>query len=328
MPLINTEQAVKVAEKLAPIVKRYTPDPFDDPRYYPPRSADIEDVTRFFLVLVAMDHRLSRPGRPYEAIIDGKLYHGADLLYRLGKIVFDENSGFFDPRSLAKIREEDILRWLCIGKVCPPDPGVRAALLRDLGRKLLLLYDGSAYKLVEESRGLLHSWDPGSPGFVERLRVFEAYGDPVEKKPMLLAKFLERRGILTIRDKWNQRVPVDNHVTRIALRLGIVELEEPLRSKLVNGEEFTPWEDIALRVAVREVWHIVATRTGVEDFVLDDILWTMGRKVCIPDIPRCNRCENHPVCSNGSCSLAAVCPVARGEARPINEHKFLNTWWY
>ena len=328
MPLIDEEQVRRTASLLKKALGRYEPDSFVDPCCYPPRSADKETIAMYFLVMVAMDHRLSRPGRIYEAQVGDRIYHGADLLYRLGRKMLDEDPGFFSAKRLARVNREDILRWLCIGSTCPPDPGLRAALLRDLGRKLLLHYNGSALRLVEESKGYLHSWSPESPGLVERLRLFEAYADPVEKKPMLLAKFLERRGVLEIRDPWNRRVPVDNHVTRIALRLGLVRLEPSLRAKLVEGREYTPWEDVELRISIREAWHQVAEVIGVNDFVLDDILWTMGRKVCLQRSPLCKRCSDHPVCENGSCILAPVCPVARGKEKPLDEHVFYNTWWY
>ena len=331
MPLIDEEQATRIAETMHSILARYEPEGFDDPCCYPPRSEEAERVAMYFLVLVAMDHRLSRPGRIYEAMIDGKYYHGADLLYRLGKKMLDEDPDFFSAKRLARIGIDDVLRWLCVGSTCPPDPGTRAALLRDLGKKLILLYNGSAMRLVEESQGFLHSWSPEEPGFVERLRVFEAYSDPVEKKPMLLAKFLERRELLAVRDPWNRRVPVDNHVTRLALRLGLVKPEKSIYEKLLSRREFTPWEDVELRIAVREAWHIVAEKAGVSDFVLDDILWSMGRRMCLQTWlggPRCSNCSGHIVCVNGGCVFRDTCPVARGEEKPLDEHNFYNTWWY
>jgi len=41
-----------------------------DERFYPPRDVDLETALRYFIVMVAMDHRLSRPGRKYEACLD------------------------------------------------------------------------------------------------------------------------------------------------------------------------------------------------------------------------------------------------------------------
>ncbi len=329
--MIDEAQAARVAEALKPVLERYaaSPDGFTDPRYYPPSGADPETVAAYFLVMVAMDHRLSRPGRPYEARLSGDgFYHGADLLYRLGARRLQEDPGFFTPGRLARVTVEEVRAWLCVGDTCPPDPGVRAALLRDLGRKLQLLYRGSALRLIEEARGMLHTWDPGAPGLVERLRVFEAYSDPVEKKPMLLAKFLERRGVIEIHDPWNKRVPVDNHLTRIALRLGLLQPRPGLAEKIRRREPFTPWEDVELRIGVREAWHQVARRAGYDDFILDDLLWTMGRRLCIHDAPRCRRCTGHPACVNNQCTLRPVCPTGLRAQKPLEEHLFLDTYWY
>ena len=330
MPLIDYEQAARVAEALKPVVREYAsnPDTFTDPRFYPPPTADRELVASYFLVMVAMDHRLSRPGRPYEARVAGEFFHGADLLYRLGMVMFERNPNFFAAENLARVTVRDVRAWLCIGSVCPPDPDVRAALLRDLGRKLLQLYNGSVLVLLRESRNTLHSMDPEAPGFAERLRVFEAYNDPVEKKIMLLAKFLERRNLIRFEDTWNKRVPVDNHVTRIALRLGIVRLEEELEVKARRGLEVAWWEDVLVRIAVREAWHFVAERSGVDDFLLDDLLWSMGRKVCTWGRPYCRNCRGHHICSGGRCLLLPICPAGLGVEESLNEPPFYNTWWY
>ena len=54
-----------------------------DQRFFPPKEMDREKVGMYFLVMVAIDHRLSRPGKPYEACIEDGCYHGADLLLSL-----------------------------------------------------------------------------------------------------------------------------------------------------------------------------------------------------------------------------------------------------
>jgi len=331
LALVDAAQAARVGEALRPVAEAYRGrlDSFTDQRYYPDPGSDGETVAAYFLVMVAMDHRLSRPGRPYEARLAGDgFYHGADLLYRLGRRMLEADPGFFRAERLERITAEELRAWLCVDGVCPPDPETRAALLRDLGRKLRLLYGGSARRLLEESGGYLHTWNPAAPGLVELLRVFEAYGDPVEKKAMLFAKFVERRGLLRVRDSWNKRVPVDNHLTRIALRLGLVKVEDTLWEKIKRQLDFTPWEDVAVRVAVREAWHLVAQRAGVDDFVLDDILWSMGRRVCIHGDPACRRCQGHLVCRDGECALRPLCPVGLRLAKPVEEHRFLETYWY
>ena len=329
VPIVDMVQAKRIGRRISGAMRDYIPDSFTDPRYYPGRDADDEQVAFYFLVMVAMDHRLSRPGRPYEARLSGEgLYHGADLLYRLGARMLQENPGFFTVKRLAHITPGEVRAWLCAGSACPPDAELRAALLRDLARKLKQYYGGSVLKLIEESQGYLHTWDPRAPGLVERLTVFQAYNDPVEKKAMLLAKFLERRGLLRIHDTWNKRVPVDNHLVRIALRTGIVVLERELEEKILSQRAFTPWEDILLRVSVREAWHRVALEAGADDFILDDILWAMGRRVCVRGNPHCRGCRSRPVCNDTGCVLADACPVALRSRAPLNEHLFLNTYWY
>jgi len=330
VPLVDEAQALRVAEALRPALEAYKPDEFVDPRFYPPRGAEPRTVAMYFLVMVAMDHRLSRPRRPYEACLPGDgCYHGADLLYRLGALRLERDPGFYTVERLEKITPGEIRAWLCAGSACPPDPEARAALLRDLARKLRLLYRGDPLELLDT--GYLHTWTPGDPGLAERLRVFEAYSDPVEKKTMLLAKFLERRGLLRIRDPWNKRVPLDNHLARIALRLRLVVLEENLARKVEHQLEATPWEDIAVRIAAREAWHRVAEAIPADDFILDDILWTMGRRVCTAEKPRCRAgCPGgHPACAaGGGCRLRPVCPTGLGLQKPVREHLYLDTYWY
>ena len=325
---VSIERATQAISVVADKIREFA-DPFTDPTHYPPPGDPVDRVTLYFLVMVSQDHRTGRPGRPFETVIDGRKIHGADLLYYLGAKAYREEPDLFIPEHLATISFEDARKLLCVnGKLCPPDMQRRVALLRDLGKKLLRLYDGSAYRIIVLSRGRLLG-SPEAPGLISLLSVFEAYNDPVWKKAMLLAKFLERRKVFEIDDKWNERVPVDNHVTRIALRLGLVTLEESIKHKLVRGLPSTAWEDVLIRTTVREAWHNVAVKVGLDDFVLDDALWSFGRKVCLPDTPKCYACENHPFCENGQCIFAklGICPWA-GKSNAVNEHLFLDTWWY
>ena len=325
---VSIERATQAISVVADKIREFA-DPFTDPTHYPPPGDPVDRVTLYFLVMVSQDHRTGRPGRPFETVIDGRKIHGADLLYYLGAKAYREEPDLFNPEHLATISFEDARKLLCVnGKLCPPDMQRRVALLRDLGKKLLRLYDGSAYRIIVLSRGRLLG-SPEAPGLISLLSVFEAYNDPVWKKAMLLAKFLERRKVFEIDDKWNERVPVDNHVTRIALRLGLVTLEESIKHKLVRGLPSTAWEDVLIRTTVREAWHNVAVKVGLDDFVLDDALWSFGRKVCLPDTPKCYACENHPFCENGQCIFAklGICPWA-GKSNAVNEHLFLDTWWY
>jgi len=295
------------------------PDSFTNPEYFPPSNEPIESVINYFFFMVAIDHRTSLPGKLFEGYVDGKLYHGSDLLYRLGMIKYEENPDFFSPRKMSKMTIEDVKKWLSVDeprRIVIHDPEVRAFLLRDAGIKLLKLYDGSFLNLIQESKGYLYSKIDG--GFIERLRVFRAYEDPVEKKPFLLAKFLERRGLLKIKDLENMQVPVDNHLVRVALRTGIVNGIEKLSDLFMWKREATREEDIIIRLIIRRVWKIISEISGINPGVLDDFLWMFGRKTCIREKPLCEECVLKDLCK----------AYPDSSRKQLNEHLYYDTWYY
>ncbi|MCE4611410.1 MAG: hypothetical protein F7B17_05510 [Desulfurococcales archaeon] len=327
---VDVERARMAGRTMSKAVSKLPVDPFTDPRFYPPEDADRETVTMYFLVMVAMDHRLSRPGKPYEALVKGRRFHGADLLYRLGALKLEEDPKFFTAERLARVSEREVEEWLSVGEVKPPDVEVRAKLLRDIGSKLLSIYGGSAYRVIVESKGYLRRGV--GEGLIDRLKVFTAYQDPVEKKAFLLAKFLERRGVVRFLDSENKEVPVDNHLVRIALRLGIVSVDRGLMERIRSRAELDWREDVILRLAVREAYKIVAEAGGIDPFILDDFLWMFGRKCCTRENPVC-RAECREGCAaiggcDGGCILSGVCKAYSSPIYMLPEHMFLRTWWY
>ncbi|AFK51086.1 iron-sulfur cluster loop containing protein [Thermogladius calderae 1633] len=285
-----------------------------DQRFYPPATADEESVARYFVVMVSMDHRLSRPGKPYEACLEDGCYHGADLLYRLGKLKFDEDPSFFDPGRLAEIKVEDVVKWLSVGGATPPDPEVRAMLLRDLGFKLTRLWDGLVTKLIRSAGGRLRG-SLGEQGFVDYMRVFKAFEDPVEKKTMLLAKFLAGRGLFNPVDELD--VAVDNHLTRQAVRTGLVVVSGELWDKIKQGVEISRDEDVLLRLTVKLAYRHLSSTAGIRASTLDDFFWLHGRTVCLRDKPECEKCI-----------LRNVCTAFRNKSFMVNEPTYYNTWYY
>ncbi|MGC9072230.1 MAG: hypothetical protein ACP5HK_06020 [Acidilobus sp.] len=333
---VNEDRAREVGALIGNAVRSLSVDAFEDPRYYPPPGSPRRQVMAYFLVMVAMDHRLSRGRRQYEARLGGELYHGADLLYRLGVQRLRDDPGFFDAERLAKATEEEVKEWLTVrsdeGSVArPPDPLVRAELLRDLGLKLLSVFDGDPMNIVLRSGGHLRRGI--GEGFIDLLKVFKAYQDPVEKKAFLLAKFIERRDVVRFQDPQNKEVPVDNHLTRIALRTGIVQVDEATMARVARGMPFEPEEDVLLRLAVRRAYRVVAQEAGVDPFVMDDFLWAFGRRCCTFDGPSCmtgctQRCSSIGGCSGGKCALAPACRAYSEKLYILPEHSFQETWWY
>lgn len=325
---IRTDVARRFGELLSSMAAKVPLDPFTNPDLYPPKDASRREVTAYFFVMVAMDHRLSRPGRPYEAVVDGKLFHGADLLYKLGSKKLAEDPEFFSAERLAKISADNVKRWLSVGNARPPDPEIRAALLRDLGEKLLKLYGGDPYEIVLESRGRLRG---EASGFLTSLKAFAAYQDPVEKKPFLLAKFLERRGVLEILDQHNKEVPVDNHLVRIAVRVGLVDASREMIERMAAGIELSEEEDVLVRLAVRMAYKEAAAAGGIDPFIMDDLLWNFGRECCGRERQTCRSscsagCMRIAGC-NGGCVLSPVCRAFRDPLYMVPEHKFYGFWY-
>ncbi|MCE4614786.1 MAG: hypothetical protein F7B60_04580 [Desulfurococcales archaeon] len=315
---INYEQIDKIAEVLGKILKDHPVDPFVNPNYYPPEGTDFEALTMYFLVMVSMDHRLSRPNRPYELVMRGEKYHGADLLYKLGMEMFRTKPQFFTAEYLSHITEDDVKEWLAPrGVVRPVDINLRTLLLRDIGRKLTALFDEKAYNIIEYSKGYLKN---KGKGFIELLKAFTAYQDPVEKKAFLLAKFLERRRVLQIVDSWNKEVPVDNHLTRIAIRWGLIHLERELLEKIAYGTPFTGKEDTLIRYYVQIAFKLVSQKAGVDPFILDDFLWSFGRTVCKRENPKCIQ--------NGDCPIMEFCRAQSNRLYMVGEHNYYETWYY
>jgi len=212
-------------------------------------------IADFYFFVVSIDHRTSSPnGTAFEGYLEGEFFHGADLLYALAVRKLKEDPDFFTAEKMAQISDEDIGEWLSIStneeRVVIYNPQERAELLRDLGEQLLQLGYKSSIELVNRSKGNVLRNE--GTGLLQLLKNFKAYSDPVSKKSFLWIKFLMGRGLLDIQDSENLNVPVDNHLSRIALRTGIVTVKDKeIRDRLRQEQPFTVSEDLELREAIR-----------------------------------------------------------------------------
>lgn len=286
-----------------------------DYRFYPSRDEDMENSLRYFLVMVSMDHRLSRPGRKYRACIDDGCYEGAELLYRLGMKKYLEDIDFFTPSRLSNITIDEVRKVFSVGDIAPPDPEVRTYLLRDLGIKLIKIYDSKVINILRSSNNRIRG-NVNQPGLVDNLRVFRAYEDPVEKKSMLLAKFLIAREYFKPIDTLD--VAVDNHLSRIAYRLGLIMVSGNIWEKIKRGLEVTQEEDILLRLFVRRAYRLLCERSGLDPIIVDDFFWIMGRTICLRD--------NEPLCD--MCLFKGFCKARKHSTFMVSEHVHYDTWYY
>ena len=330
---IKPESIAELARPFKEALNKIVLDNFTDPRYYPPAGTEDELVLRYFIFMVAIDHRTSRYG-PFEGYVDGEFYHGADLLYRLGMKKFEEDPSFFSPSVMSRISTDDVKSWLTVTtrdgrKISIWDPAVRASLLRDLGSRIMRYYEGNVTKLLRVSGERLKN--PYTLGLIDRMKAFIAYSDPVEKKPYLYVKFISRRGLFKYVDAENSEVPVDNHLVRIALRLGLVDMEERLQRKIKFMEEFSWEEDVTLRFTVRAAYKLLARVMNIDPLVLDDFLWLFGRHCCTRVKPICvagceGKCAKLGLCVK-ECPFVKVCPASKNP-EDLVEHNYQNTYYY
>jgi hypothetical protein len=280
------------SRKLAESIKRFefNFDRFDDPLLYPNAEVDSYRVALFFFFIVAIDHRTHPQGKIYKGRVGGVELTGAELMYALAMRRFNEDASFFTAERMSKISREEIgdlfrVKEPEIMDIAGADE--RANLLRDCGIKLQRHFNGSALNIVSKSGGFLSQSD-GS-GFIHLLRRFDAYQDPLSKKPFLLVKFLERRHILSVKDPENLHVPVDNILQRLALRTGILRLtKQNLIDKIRNDKQVDSTEEETIRQGTMLAFDEVAKGASLSTAYLDDILWELGRVHCRVPVPICD----------------------------------------
>jgi len=338
---ISPEHAKALGRRLYDL--RPAAEDFLDPRFYPDPSDHPEQVIRFFFFTTAIDHRTSPPGQSFEGLVDGEYFQGADLLWHLSLRMYHKDPEFFSPSRMSCLSASDVRQWLTVtnpARVTIRNPEQRAQLLNDCGQKLLQDYGGSVLTLLSRSRGRLHPPpnNPEGPGLLKLLSHFQAYEDPASKKSFLLVKFLTRRRLWAPQDPENLLIPVDNHLTRIALRTGIVEVSPKLEDKLRQGIQVNREEDITLRRVIARAYSSVAVRAQRSVLELDDFFWHFGRNCCTAQPPPvcirscsapCYLAEHLiPEFCQFHCPLEESCPASSDDNKRALMEPRLDTWYY
>ncbi len=316
---LDRNQIKKLNTRL--IKLKFKPFNYLNPYLDPPLETSAELVADFYFFTVAIDHRTSSPsGIAFEGTLDGKFFHGADLLYALAIQKIKEDRDFFTAERMAQISTEALTDWLSLltdGKrIVIYNPQERAELLQDLGHKLLQLGYRSSMELIKRCAGYLIRTE--GTGLLQLVSNFKAYSDPVSKKSFLWIKFLTGRGLLQVQDLENLAVPVDNHLTRIALRTGIIKVkDEEILNRLRLEQAFTLSEDLRVREAARSAFEEILTYKKLKFNELDDFFWVLGRTHCIHSkTPLCQNYKHNPACQlmielklscQHQCPLASIC---------------------
>jgi hypothetical protein len=223
--------------------------------YRPPTFDHVPDPDTA-LFLCAIDHRT---GYREEHTVAGEgPFAGSALLWEVAIHAAAGDPGALTATRLEHVSGTEVADLLQIEGETVADPDRRAMLWRDLATGLQRDHGGEAQTLLAAAAGRLG----GDRGLLALLAVYEAYSDPLQKKPFLFAKICERRGWLEVRDPEQWEVCADNVLMRLALRSGLIE----------------PGGLADVRAATRDAFKQVADRSGVPPPVLDDLLWELGRE--------------------------------------------------
>jgi len=295
MLLVDQEQCARLAQRLDGVAVR--PEEFVV-------VAQTEEQKRreanlwFFLVAIC------QATRTLQGYIDGRWFRGWDYMVHAARRAMRAEPDYFMASRLAQANE-DALRAIFSDDGIPENStldriGERLAQWHDASRVLLRRYHGDVMNLYHASGRLLR----GEQGIMARLAEFQAYSDPVEKKSFLFIMFAQRSGAWQIADLDNLKVAIDYHIMRIALRSGMVLLQDTdLQQRIKAKQPVTAEQDNQIREAVREACDVLVRNSRHSVFEVDNILWMMGRNCCFYDYD--------PICGSHVCWRQAQCTFVR-----------------
>jgi len=296
MITIDDAQCRRIAERLDRVEVR--PDAF---AVRPATAEERRREANLLLYLVG----ICQSTRTLQGTLDGRWYRGWDYMARAARRALAADPEAFSAERLAAI-SGDALRAILADAGDPASSTLdrideRVAQLHDAARLMLDRYGGDVMALYEAAGRRVE----GEGGILARLAECNAYRDPVRKKAFLLTMFLVESGVWEVRDLENLRVAIDYHIMRIALRSGIVRVEDAdLAARLRDRGPVSEEEDNAIREAVREACHRIVGASRQTVFAVDNILWSMGRNCCFYDYD--------PICGPNACTRRDVCTFVTG----------------
>lgn len=215
--------------------------------------------------------------------IDGVYFRGWDYLLNSFIKEYKNDRNFISINRMKKIKGEDLKRIL-------NNSGdryyERAYLLRNCAYILKRDFNSDIFDIYKKSEGFIKR-DDGN-GIFDLFKRFKAYSDPLGKKTFLFLNIAKKVGFWEIKDPENLWVPVDYHLERVALRIGIVNVDEEIIKKLVENRNIPQTIDLKLRRVVGDgVKNLTKiSKVGVEK--IDQIFWSLGRSICLKDAPLCD----------------------------------------
>jgi len=246
---------------------------------------------------------------PLYGTINGKETKGSDLLWKVltRKLLMETLQ--FEPAFLADILPKEFARIFSDdnGPIIWPDFEKRFKMTRAYGRWFMeeKISPSEILILVNQEEEPLKEflwWTRRIPGY-DRDSFFH-------KKNLLLAMILANRPekFLKVKDPQNWKPIIDYHLMRLALRLGLVELEKIDQKKNKKREWVNVFIELEIRRAVYEAICELIEKSGRSMSFVDEKMW-MGRKYCPEMItPECDKCVFKSVCKK---RVALFQPVFR-----------------
>ena len=184
------------------------------------------EIGNLYLFLVATSHQTSPQDRqPLAGTVGKRLLRGWDYLTarfeaaaRLDRAILSPD--YWEHFTAQNIR--DLFRDELLGERLS-DPEGRSALIRDLGRQMLLHSWSSAKDIYDASGGYI---DKDETSLLSRLARFRAYRDPVHKKSFFFLALMRNTGLWKYKDPGNLGAPIDYHEVRGHLRIGTVQIQD------------------------------------------------------------------------------------------------------
>ncbi|MCD6384379.1 hypothetical protein J7M23_01250 [Candidatus Sumerlaeota bacterium] len=300
-----------IAERLAQTIGKMPPRL----EYFIPTvtlELDAELEALFWFVITGICYQTHR----LKGKIGNRELHGSDYMIGSALRTLQEAQNFWQPEHLLTLNPDELRSMFS-------DDGIsahstldrveeRLELIRDMMHLLKEKYNSRVMNIYNFAEGKV----AGKSGVLSRLAEFKAYSDPTQKKSNLLVLYLNKRGIWRVADPESIQPPVDYHVMRVALRLGLVSIDDPcLNEKLRARRPVSAEEDATIRQHIQSALMNLVTKHRVDLFNLDSALWMVGRNCCLKDTPVCQyeQCTRAGVCTlvdalNYTCKLR--CPFA------------------
>lgn len=305
---INEQQCKTIASRLKLFAH------FKDNSLLPYKKIkDKKKVANYWFFLTAICHKTGN----LKGIINGEMLRGWDFLEGRTRTVLIEEPEFFSAENLVSISSDEIAELL---SDCSDRIEQRCSLLKNCAQILLKRYKGDVMKLYYSTSGNIS----GQKGILSLLTHFEAYKDPLNKKSFLLIMTLSKLGVWNFKDEDAIKLPVDNHLVKISLRSGMLEIEDiHLRGILCNQKDIDSLLELEIRSKVLRCGDLLKKHSDMNIIQIDSLLWQIGRNCCLNSHPPfcgnhcclskegCSLCKAFSYRCNGLCPLDGACKASR-----------------